>query len=423
MITFLPLYIDPGTGSMLFSVFIAVAAALSFLLRAVFLKAKFLFSGGKARTNADNTIPFVIFSDHKRYWNIFEPVCDEFEKRQIPLVFYTASPDDPALSKKYEFVKTEFIGEGNKAFAKLNFLHADVLLSTTPGLDVYQWKRSKYVKWYVHVPHTVDDLSGYRMFGLDFYDAVLATGENQKNFVKKIEAMRQNIRRKEIVTVGYTYLDSMMNKKEKIVSEKNDERINVLVAPTWGDSGMLTRFGKTFLVKVAETGFDITIRPHPQSTVSEKDLLDRLQNELSGYKNVSWNYDTDNFTALAKSDILITDFSGITFDYAFIFDRPVIYADTNFDSSPYDAAWLTANGDTRWTIKILPKVGIKLEEENFADIKNIIEHALKSETLREGRNIARDESWQCRGESAKKITDYAVAKQKELTAGIEEKSA
>ena len=32
------LYIDPGTGSMLFSVFIGAAATLLFLARAVFLK-------------------------------------------------------------------------------------------------------------------------------------------------------------------------------------------------------------------------------------------------------------------------------------------------------------------------------------------------------------------------------------------------
>ena len=196
--TFLPLYIDPGTGSMLFSLFIGIAAAASFGLRALFLKIKFIFSAKqslKADNNnssypppydTQNSTPYVIFSDHKRYWNVFKPICDEFERRQIPLVYYTASPDDPALSAGYQFVRAEFIGEGNKPYAKLNMLRADILLATTPGLDVYQWKRSKGVKYYVHIPHTVDDLAGYRMFGLDFYDAVLVSGENQKSLIKKI---------------------------------------------------------------------------------------------------------------------------------------------------------------------------------------------------------------------------------------------
>lgn len=146
---FFPLYIDPGTGSMLFSLAIGIATAGVFALRSLVIKFKFIFSGGKADKTEKDKIPYVIYSDHKRYWNVFKPICDEFEKRKIPLVFYTSSEDDPALSCKYEYVKAEFIGSGNKAFAKLNFLNAGVLLSTTPGLDVYQWKRSKNTAWYV----------------------------------------------------------------------------------------------------------------------------------------------------------------------------------------------------------------------------------------------------------------------------------
>ena len=115
---FLPLYIDPGTGSMLFSLFIGIAAAASFGLRALFLKLKFVFSGGKANEESDGKkIPYVIFSDHKRYWNIFRPICDEFEQRQVPLTYYTASPDDPVLSANYKYVHAEYLGEGNKPYS------------------------------------------------------------------------------------------------------------------------------------------------------------------------------------------------------------------------------------------------------------------------------------------------------------------
>ena len=42
---FFPLYIDPGTGSMLFSIVIGAAATLFFLAKAVFLKLKLLLAG------------------------------------------------------------------------------------------------------------------------------------------------------------------------------------------------------------------------------------------------------------------------------------------------------------------------------------------------------------------------------------------
>jgi hypothetical protein len=36
-------------------------------------------------------------------------------------------------------------------------MNADICLSTTPGLDVYQWKRSANVKRYVHILHAAGD--------------------------------------------------------------------------------------------------------------------------------------------------------------------------------------------------------------------------------------------------------------------------
>lgn len=87
----------------------------------------------------------------KRYWSVFRPVCRELDKKGIDTVYMTASPDDPALENDFPHIHAQFIEEGNKAFAKLNFLNASVVLATTPGLDVYQWKRSKQVDYYVHL--------------------------------------------------------------------------------------------------------------------------------------------------------------------------------------------------------------------------------------------------------------------------------
>ena len=129
-------YIDPGTGSMLFTILIGVLGAAIYALRNAFMKIRFYFSGGKKEKVSDTNIPIAIFTDSKRYWNVFEPICDELEKRGQKAVYLTASPDDPALARGYEHVQCEFVGEGNKAFAKLNMLKADIVLSSTPGLDV-----------------------------------------------------------------------------------------------------------------------------------------------------------------------------------------------------------------------------------------------------------------------------------------------
>ncbi|WP_303918234.1 CDP-glycerol glycerophosphotransferase family protein [Treponema berlinense] len=395
---FLPLYIDPGTGSMLFSLFIGIAAAATFGFRALFLKVKFLLSGGKKEGGSDSkTVPIVIFSDHKRYWNVFKPVCDEFENHGVKILYLTQSKDDPALSQDYKFVETEFIGEGNKGFAKLNFLHADIVLATTPGLDVYQWKRSKFVKTYVHIPHSVSDLAGYRMFGLDHYDVVLGTGINQLSSMRKIENLRPSIKQKDFFAAGCTYLDAMKKRlDESPNTQKKGEKI-VLVAPSWGKSSILSKFGDEFLNALKNTGYKVIVRPHPQSVVSEQHILKPLQEKYACFE---WNYDNDNFEVLKNADIMITDFSGVMFDYALVFDRPFIYADTNFDKSPYDIDWLE---EPLWEMQILGKIGVQLKREDFSSIKSIIDKTIESTELEAARNRIRDEAWENRGKASSEV--------------------
>lgn len=402
------LYIDPGTGSMLFSLFIGIAAAATFALRVLFLKLKFIFSGGKATDANADSIPYVIFSDHKRYWNIFKPICDEFEKRKINLVYYTASSDDPALEAKYQFVKAEYLGEKNKPYAKLNFLRADILIATTPNLGVYQWKRSKYVKCYVHIPHTVDDLSGYRMFGLDHYDVVLTTGNNQQELIRKIEELRPSIAKKELVNVGSLSLDNLKKKLESVSSSKNDRKV-VLVAPSWGKSGILSKYGEKFLNAISKTDYEVIVRPHPQTVVSEQAVLAPLQEKFT---NVEWNFDNDNFSVLNKADILITDFSGIIFDFSLVFDKPVIYADTSFDTSVYDADWIE---DKMWSFRVLPSIGYELKEQDFEKIGGLIEKSISSSELMDGRNKVRSQCWENIGNSAVSSVEWLIEKHKGIS--------
>ena len=400
------LYIDPGTGSMLFSLFIGLAATLSFGLRALVLKLK--FGSGKKSDEDNKNIDYVIFSDSKRYFNIFDPICKEFEKRGIDITYYTMSSDDPIFQEKYKHVHPEFIGSGNKAFSKMNFLHADIVLSTTPGLDVYQWKRSRYVKFYIHIPHVVDDLSTYRMFGLDHYDAILTTGPCQVDFVKRIEEMRPAIKKKELVTVGSIQLDNLKDKLDKAGERKENERPVVLVAPSWGKSAILSRYGEKILDALKKTGYEIIVRPHPQSFESESELMDSL---MSKYPDIEWNRDNDNFAILNKADIIISDFSGVNYDYSLVFDRPIIYADTSFDPAPYDAAW---TGMPIWSFKVLPLLGNPLREAEFDDIKRIIDETIKSTNLEKGRESVRNQNWSNIGKSAELASDYIIKKHSEL---------
>ncbi len=90
------LYIDPGTGSMLFYLVIGLVSVAYFSARKLWIKLKYLTFGGVRKD--DKKIPLVIFADGRQYWQTFEPVCRELDNRSFDVTYYTMSDDDPVLS-------------------------------------------------------------------------------------------------------------------------------------------------------------------------------------------------------------------------------------------------------------------------------------------------------------------------------------
>ena len=404
------LYIDPGTGSMLFTVLIGVLGAAFYAVRMLFIKLRFKLGGGKADT-ALKSESFVIFSDDKRYWKVFEPICREMDKRGKEILYITASPDDPALKCEYKGLRVECIENKNKLFTRLNYLRADVVLSTTPGLDVYQWKRSKDVKYYVHIPHAAGGLTMYRMFGLDYYDAVLYSGDFQAEDIRALEKLR-NLPAKELVEAGIPYMDELAKAYESAEPIGEHER-TVLLAPTWGPSALFAVSGGKIIEHLLNTGYHIIVRPHPQSFTSEKEMLDKLMAEYPESEQLEWNSDTDNFNVLHRADILVSDFSGVFYDFAFIHNKPIIYTDVNFNLDVYDAWWIQDR--PLWLYSALPRIGCKLTPDNMSNIKELIDECLTDEYYAEGRQAAKNETWANIGRGAEIVTDYLINKQKELS--------
>ena len=403
------LYIDPGTGSMLFTILIGVIGASIYSLRMLWIKLRFKLSGGKVQAETENP-SFVIFTDDKRYWKIFEPVCREMDKRGRDVVYMTASEDDPALSCSLPHLKAEYVGNENKAFARLNFMNATIVLSTTPGLDVYQWKRSKGVKFYVHIPHAASEITLYRMFGIDYYDAILLSGQYQADDIRKLEKLR-SLPAKDLVKIGIPYMDEMAARLEAEGPAPEHPR-TVLLAPSWGQSAIFSVYGGKILDTLLKTGYHIIVRPHPQSFKSEADMMNKLMAEYPESEQLEWNRDTDNFDCLRRSDILISDFSGVIFDFTLIYDKPVIYTNPNFDVSLYDAWWLEA---PLWTQSALPRIGCELSEENMENLKEIIDTCISDPKYADGRRAVKAETWEHPGEGAKRAADYLIKKYDELT--------
>jgi CDP-glycerol glycerophosphotransferase (TagB/SpsB family) len=134
-------------------------------------------------------------------------------------------------------------------------------------------------------------------------------------------------------------------------------------------------------------------------------MLESLAEKYRNQANVFWDYERENIHSLAKADIMISDFSGIVFDYIFLFDKPVIYVKQGVDLRPYDADDLEAE---LWQFRTLRETGVELKEEYFDRIDEVIKNVSGSAELHQARHKARAEAWQYPGEAGKRIADFMI---------------
>ncbi|MCL2139210.1 MAG: CDP-glycerol glycerophosphotransferase family protein, partial [Treponema sp.] len=246
-----------------------------------------------------------------------------------------------------------------------------------------------------------NDATTYRLFGLDYFDSVLLTGSYQAADIRFLEKLR-GLPEKLLVTAGCSYLDVLSEKIRKLPAEENHP-FTVLVSPSWGTSSLLTRYGEKLLDPLCSSGWRVIIRPHPQSKKSEAHMLERLQDRYKNSDNVEWDFESENIYSLHKADAMISDFSGIIFDFMFLCDKPVLYIKRGFDLRPYDADDLDHE---LWQFTILKEAGIELLESDFQSITELIKKASDNEFLSTARKKASETAWQFKGEAGRRIFNF-----------------
>ena len=157
-----------------------------------------------------------------------------------------------------------------------------------------------------------------------------------------------------------------------------------------------------------------------KSSIVEKAILEDLQKQLSSFSNVEWDFERENIKSMSRSDVIISDFSGIIFDYMFLCDKPFLYVNDDFDLRPYDAYDIVENDKNAqiWQFETLEKCGKRLESKDFSNIKDVIQSMSDSETLANNRKIAKETAWQHIGQSPKLVVDFLESKLGEKKSSI-----
>lgn len=401
-------YIDPATGSAFFSVFMGIISF--FICGFYFLVDRFFLVPALFRKKIQS-VDIILYSEGKKYWRLFQPILAELDKRGIKAVFYTSSLDDGCFNQTYQHIKCQYIGEGNKAYAKLAFVRAKIVVMTTPGLNVYQLKKSKYVNRYVHIYHALADCCSYRLFGTDYYDTLLIANHENMKYVRDIEAKR-HLPAKELVVVGEVWLDQLKEQIDSFPMVQSDKK-TVLLAPTWGKESLLTKFENQIIDILLQADYTVIIRPHPQMKTDNPALLSVLENRYKDNLNVIWDYRVSAVESMVQSSVLVSDFSGIIFEYAFLLHKPVFIVNKNLNLEQYDASDLSY---LTWRYTAWEKIGQCLADDEINSLPNMIEQVINQQHITQQIIETSNLYWEEQGCATHNIVNYLENKLKDITA-------
>ena len=307
-------YIDPGTGSALLYVITGLVASAYFAARSFYYHAVDAIFSIRRR---DQKCGIAIHCENPRYEIVFLPVLRALAGRGIDIVLFTMYERGASFEALPDGVTQKAIPAGMMGYAYLNSVEAVVLLTTTPQLDVMTFRRSRRVKHYVIIQHALGESRFVRPYAYDYYDSVLCCGPVLKQNLRKLEAIRQ-FPAKALYETGLPHYDLLL--ASALPSPSGE--IVVLVAPSWGPLSMFESFGVDFVEAIARH-FRVIVRPHPQMKVSQQELYARIL----ALEGVEVDTETTPQSAMARAHVLLSDISGITHEFAFIHERPVVIVD------------------------------------------------------------------------------------------------
>jgi len=201
---------------------------------------------------------------------------------------------------------------------------------TMNDLETFHIKRSKvYPVHYVYIFHSLFS-THYACTGTSFdnFDTIFCTGNYQIMEIQERER-KFNLKKKKIVKHGYGRLDALINEVQITNIRKNISKNKVvLIAPSWGSNGLIETKGQEIVRVLLDSGFDVILRPHPMTVKKSNKIIQKIEEEFKDNSNFKLEIDIRNTESFFLCDCMISDWSGVAIEYAFAFEKPVLYVDT-----------------------------------------------------------------------------------------------
>ena len=277
----------------------------------------------------DDEKSIVFYSENEDSSFIFNSLIDELTtKFGINICYVTSSKDESILKRENDKIKTFYIGDGAARTKFFLYLRAKIIIMTMPDLETLHIKRSKiFPVQYVYVFHAmVSTHVVYRKAAFDNFDTIFCVGNYQIEEIRNAEKV-YNLKPKNLVKFGYPHLDNLLEKNLNKTLEHDNKKMNVLLAPSWSNNGIFEKFSEDIIEILLENNFKVIFRPHPMSQKHSKKKVKEIFKKFSEEDDFSMECNISNFNSFSSSDIMITDWSGSSLEFAFGFEKPILFVD------------------------------------------------------------------------------------------------
>ena len=181
---------------------------------------------------------------------------------------------------------------------------------------------------YVHVPHSPVSLHMiYPEGNFNAFDTIMAVGQHH---VEEFLRMRKSEAGVNALVAGYGRMDLLRRQySEFSVKEGSDEPPSktIAIAPSWHDGNILEIIGIDFTQILLEKGYRVIFRPHYKIAELKPAFIEKLKSHFSRHKNFKLDIAGQDSSIFVESDLLVSDYSGIALEYAFLRERPVLFID------------------------------------------------------------------------------------------------
>ena len=272
----------------------------------------------------------VFYSESSGFYKYFRGYIEYIlNSTNLTVHYITSDPNDGIFELENENpqIRAYYIGE-NRLITLMMKMDADVVVMTMPDLETFHIKRS-YVRKdieYIFAQHDVNNHAMLMRRGCtDHFDTIFCAGPHQKAEEEEFTEV-YHLPPRSLVEVGYPLIDDL-RAAYRAADHQANEKKKILIAPSWQKDNIIDSCLEEILDQLKGCGYEVIVRPHPQEVRLKQEYMRVLKEKYeSAGIQIQTDFSSDN--PVMEADLLITDWSGISWEYAFTTLRPVLFINT-----------------------------------------------------------------------------------------------